>query len=172
MHGRAHPGMPAVIAGIALAAALGGCGASSGTPRLNTSAVEHGIAHSILVQHDVNAVVTCPPSVARRQGLTFTCTAGLQAGRYPVSVVEADGRGHVRWANPHPMVILVIARVQRAITRSIHVQRGLRATVTCPSQVLQSAGVAFTCQADVRHHRYPFTVTEVDDHGHVRYVGA
>ena len=62
--------------------------------------------------------------------------------------------------------------VQRAIERSILQQRRLRASVTCPSQVLQRAGITFTCEAAVGGRRYPFSVTEVDNGGHVHYVGA
>jgi hypothetical protein len=37
--------------------------------------------------------------------------------------------------------------------------------------VIQKAGIVFTCTATVAGRSYPFAVTEVDDHGHVRYVG-
>ncbi len=67
--------------------------------------------------------------------------------------------------------VLDIARVELAIRQSIRAQRGLRARVVCPAEVIQKAGVLFTCTATVAGRDYPFDVTEVDNHGHVRYVG-
>lgn len=138
---------------------------------LSSLDVERGIAQSILAQHHAHAAVRCPPRVPRQKGITFVCTAQLQAGRYSVSVVAADGRGHVRWSSSAPLVTLTIARVERAIRHSIRAQRGLRSHVKCPTEVLQKAGVVFECHATIAGRQYPFTVTEVDGQGHVRYVG-
>jgi Domain of unknown function (DUF4333) len=160
---------PVTAAAIATGLLIAACG--SATPKLNGFKVERGIAQSILAQHRVDTLVRCPPGVPVQEGVTFTCTANLQVGSYPVSVVELDGAGHVRWANARPLVILDIARVERSISDSIRAKRGLGSHVTCPAQVLQEAGVTFTCEANVGGRRYPFTVTEVDGHGDVRYVG-
>lgn len=150
-------------------ALLAGCG--SGTPMLNSFDVERGIAQSVLVQRHVHTIVSCPPRVPRQQGVTFTCTVSLQAGRYSVLVVESDAHGHVRWATSAPLVILNTVRVERSIADSVKAQRGLDSRVKCPTQVLQKSGVVFTCQATVAARQYPFKVTEVDGRGHVRYVG-
>ncbi len=39
--------------------------------------------------------------------------------------------------------------------------------------MLQKAGIGFTCTAVIagKPKRYPFLVTQTDNHGHVRYVG-
>jgi hypothetical protein len=99
--------------------------------------------------------------------------ARLDVGSYPVAVTETNGRGHVRYEDVHPLIALDIANVESAIAKSIARQRHLRASVTCPAEVLQDAGVVFTCTATVRStaRRYAFAVTEANNKGHVRYVG-
>ena len=106
-----------------------------------------------------------------KAGFAFTCKAKLDVGAYPVLVTETNARGHVRYLNQMPLTVLDIARVERAIGQSISAQRGPRSTVACPTEVIQKAEVAFTCTATVAGRGYPFAVTEVDNHGHVRYAG-
>jgi hypothetical protein len=160
---------PLFAAGTLLLGALAGCGTSA--PKLDTVAVERAIANSILAERHFAATVSCPPGVPQQKGRVFTCTAHPTVGAYPVSVTEVDGNGHVRYGNPAPLSVLDMTRVTRAITISIHGQRRLRAHVVCPSSVLQQKGLVFTCTATVAGRGYPFTVTEVDGAGHVRYVG-
>jgi hypothetical protein len=156
-------------AAVLVAAFLPGCGSS--TPTLDTIAVKRAITASILAEHHLYATVSCPSQVPRREGFVFTCTAGLDVGTYPVRVTETNDRGHVRYENQAPLVGLDIAGVERAIRQSIRSQRGLESTVTCPAEVIQKAGIVFMCTATVDGQRYPFSVTEVDGEGHVRYVG-
>jgi Domain of unknown function (DUF4333) len=159
-----------------LTASLCGCtlslfGCGSSTSSLHTVTVERAIASSILAQRQLYATVSCPSKVPQKAGFAFTCTAHLNIGTYPVSVTETNNSGHVRYQNRTTLVTLDVAGVQRAIAQSILSQRGLHSTVTCPAEVIQKAGITFTCVATVNGRRYPFAVTEVDDHGHVRYVG-
>ena len=149
--------------------AVGGCGSAAAT--LNTFLVERGIAASILSEHHLYTLVSCPQHEPQRAGTVFSCTASLDAGKYNLKVTEVDGKGHVRWSGSGPLVTLQMSRVANSIVDSIRAQRHLHATVTCPHQVLQQAGVAFRCTALVGAKRYPFAVTEVDGNGHVRYVG-
>ncbi len=86
-------------------------------------------------------------------------------------VTEVDGGGRVSYGDDVPLQTLDTQRVEQSIVASIHGQRGLRARVACPSEVLQQRGLAFTCTAMAGNRRYPFAVTESDDDGHVRYVG-
>jgi hypothetical protein len=88
-------------------------------------------------------------------------------------VTETDGQGHVRYENRDPLNTLNVAKVQQAIWLSTLRQRHLRSTVTCPAEVLQQAGVTFTCTAVIsgKGYRYPFAVREVDGKGHVQYLG-
>jgi hypothetical protein len=162
-----HPIVAATA--ILLAVFFSACG--SATPTLNTVAVEHAVAESILTQHHLHAHVACPSNVQQKAGLVFTCAAKLDVGTYSVLVTETDGAGKVRYQNAAPLIILNIAKVERSIERSIHRQRALHATVTCPPEVIQKAGIVFTCIATVNGRRYPFTATEVDSEGHVRYIG-
>jgi hypothetical protein len=148
---------------------LSGCG--SRTPTLSIVPVERAIAGSILTQRHVHANVTCPSNVPRRAGLVFTCTAKLNVGTYPVSVTEINSSGGVRYENQSRLVILDIAKVERAIGRSILSQRRLRSVVTCPAEVIQQLGVRFTCTATIGGQRYLFDVAEADGNGHVRYFG-
>jgi hypothetical protein len=158
-----------LVAALPIAQVLSGCGGS--TPTVNGPAVARAIAQSILTERHVYTTVSCPPDVPQEAGRTFTCTANLDVGTYPVPVTVVDGNGHVRWASQAPLVVLKIAGVERAIKRSIRSQRNLDATVQCPRQVLQRAGLVFKCTATVNGRSYPFTVTEVDGRGNVRFVG-
>jgi hypothetical protein len=164
-----HARLPGLAAAILATYSLTSCGSS--TPTLNTGAVERAVAQSILTQRHLYATVGCPSKVPRKAGLVFTCTASLNVGTYPVLVTETNDRGHVRYQNQAPLIILNIARVEGAIRQSILSQRHLQSTVTCPAEVIQRAGIAFTCTATVSGQQYPFAVTEVDGNGHVRYVG-
>lgn len=150
---------------------LSACGSRARS--LNTAKVERAIAKSILEQRNIHARVACPAQVPQRSGYAFTCSARLDVGTYPVDVTEIDGDGRVRYRNEKPLVVLNIAKVRRAIEASVLSQRRLRATASCPSEVLQRAGVVFRCTAVVngRARRYPFVVREIDGAGHVRYEG-
>lgn len=160
--------------GVALAAALAACSLAacgSSTATLNTGPVATAISQSILAQRGITTTVQCPPHVPRKAAQTFTCTAHLDVGSYPIYVTETNSQGHVRYGNPTALVILNIAKVQDAITTSILSQRRLHATVACPPQVLQQLGVKFTCSALVNGKQYPFAVTEVNGSGRVSYTG-
>ncbi len=161
---------PALAASVAaLAAALAGCGSSA--PVLQTAATERAIAQSILTERHIQTKVRCPAHVERRAGVAFTCAARLGVGAYPVHVVETNSAGHVRYASQAPLVVLDTAKVKHAIAASILAQRKLRASVRCPTQVLQQAGIQFACTATIAGRDYPFEVTEIDAAGHVEYVG-
>jgi hypothetical protein len=159
----------ALAAGALLSMLLGGCGSSA--PTLNTTAVERAIAESIHTERNVQVTVLCPAELPRKAGFAFTCAARLDVGSYPVAVTETDDAGHVRYANPAPLVALDVAKVERAVAASILAQRHLHAVVRCPAEVLQRAGIGFTCTAMVGGRGYPFAVTEVDGSGHVKYLG-
>ena len=161
----------AVAAALLAAVCVSACGAS--VQNLNSVTVERAIAKSILRQHGVYATVACPSHVPQKTGHVFACDARLDVGTYPVAVTEIDGSGKVRYQDEQPLVVLNIAKVQRAIEASVLSQRHLHATVSCPADVLQRAGLAFRCTAtiDGGARRYPFMVSEVDNAGHVRYVG-
>jgi hypothetical protein len=148
---------------------LAGCGRED--PGLNVAIVERAIARSILIQHHLYARVECPEKVSRRVGLVFTCTARLDVGTYPVSATVTSGSGRIRYLNRAPLTVLDIARVERAIRDSVLIQRHVRSTVSCPAEVIQQAGIVFSCTANIHHQSYPFEVTQVDSNGHVRYLG-
>ncbi len=160
-----------VAAALLALAALAGCGSSASTATLDTVELERSIAGSILAGHHVYTLVSCPARVPQRRGQRFACTANLSVGSYPVYVTEMDGDGHVSYGDDAPLSTLDTLRVEQSIAGSIHNQRGLRARVACPSEVLQQRGLAFACTAAVGNRRYPFAVTESDGDGNVRYVG-
>ena len=157
----------ALVLGVALSA----CGSSG--QKLDTARVERAVAASILAQRGLRTTVTCPSGIPVKTGYTFTCNAGLDVGSYPVTVVVTNSTGHVRYENRAPLVALNSEKIEQAIAASIAGQRHLSATVTCPQEVLQKAGISFNCSAVVKgsSKRYPFVVTQVDNDGHVRYVG-
>jgi hypothetical protein len=155
---------PALVA----AACVSACGSSS--PTLNSAGIERAVANSILKERGVYAKVACPSKIPLEAGHVFVCQAHLDVGTYPVTVTETNAAGHVRYENRTPLVVLNTAKVERAIRASIFSERHLHSSVLCPAEVLQQAGVVFTCQATVDGKSYPFTVSEVDGKGHVRYV--
>jgi len=61
------------------------------------------------------------------------------------------------------------ARVEHAVEASILAQRGLRTTVTCPSEVPIKTNYTFTCNAKLDVGSYPVTVVVTNSKGHVRY---
>jgi hypothetical protein len=138
---------------------------------LHTTSIEQAISSSILAQHHLHARVSCPSQVQRRAGVRFVCDARLDVGTYPVPVTEVNDRGRVRYENRSRLAVLDVTRVQQAIARSIAGQRHLRATVSCPREVLERAGLSFSCAIVVARRHYSFSVRELDGYGHVRYVG-
>ena len=74
------------------------------------------------------------------------------------------------WNGKSTPVILNTERVERSIEASILAQRHLTATVSCPVNIVQKAGVVFNCQATVRGRQFPVVVTQTDGNGHVTYV--
>jgi hypothetical protein len=153
------------------AVAVAACGSS--TTYLDREKVERAIATSVLRERHLYTTVACPSKIPQRAGHAFTCTARLSVGAYPVSVTEIDGAGHVRYQDQRPLVVLDIAKVQHAIEASVLNQRRVRASVSCPPEVLQQAGITFRCTAavDAGARSYPFVVTELDGAGHLRYLG-
>jgi hypothetical protein len=64
---------------------------------LNIGKVERGITASILTQRRLHAVVSCPPEVIERAGVSFICNATVKRRRYPFAVTETNGNGRVRY---------------------------------------------------------------------------
>jgi len=64
-------------------------------------------------------------------------------------------------------------QTKRAIEASILEQKGLHATVVCPSEVIREKGVTFTCVATTPNGvKTPFHVVEANDRGYVEYSSA
>jgi hypothetical protein len=162
-------GASSLTVGCLLVLLLGSCG--SHTQTLSTASIERAIAQSIVAERDARTHVECPRKVRREAGVIFKCTAQLEVGAYPVLVTETNDGGHVSYENSSRLVVLDVAKVRQAIGASILRQRHLHSTVACPAQVLQQAGVRFTCIAMVNGRPHPFDVTEIDSDGHVRYLG-
>jgi hypothetical protein len=68
-------------------------------------------------------------------------------------------------------VVLNTEAVERSIEHDIQAQRNLAADVSCPVNVEQKKGNAFSCFATVRGKRSEFLVKQTDSDGHVTYVG-
>lgn len=150
---------------------LAACGSSS--QALKGEDVEKVIAAGIYHHSGIPTRVSCPTRVPSEAGYRFSCTVALQAGSYPVAVVVKNANGTVRYESHEPFVALDTKKVQAAIVASIARERKVGATVRCPAYVLQHQGVTFTCSAQIigRPGSYPFTVTETNGEGHVKYVG-
>jgi len=65
--------------------------------------------------------------------------------------------------------ILNTEKVERAIERSVAVQRDKIAHVSCPSGVHQKKGLVFNCTALVKRQSTKFVVTQQDGAGRVHY---
>jgi hypothetical protein len=173
-HGGTLVGVATAMLVAVCVSACGSSGSSGSSARtLDSVKVEHAIANSILREHGLDTMVACPSKVVQQAGHTFTCTARLDVGTYPVTAIEVGDSGQVRFQDSAPLLALDIADVRRSIEASVFSQRGKHATVSCPAEVLQRAGLKFTCTAVVAgaSRSYPFLVSEVDAAGHVRYIG-
>ncbi len=171
-------GRPAAASTLAAALIVIAAGCGGSTPTTGTAAIESSITKALLVQRGAHATVTCPAKVETHKGKVFTCYAALNVGRYPISVTETDSKGNVKWGSKAALVVLNTRHLSNAIQQSVLAQRGVTSTVSCPQDVLQKAGLSFTCKAVVVHAgakvkagTYQFRATESDSLGHVRYVG-
>ncbi|MBV9918640.1 MAG: DUF4333 domain-containing protein [Solirubrobacterales bacterium] len=104
--------------------------------------------------------------------------AGAKARVLPLVVAFLLGAGALAlialvaglWDQGSNPVILNTERVERAIETAILQQRHLRASVSCPVNIVQRQGVVFLCQATVGGRNFPVTVTQVDGKGHVTFA--
>jgi hypothetical protein len=78
-------------------ATLSSCGGTSRPVILNTEKVERSVERSIRAQRHLVATVSCPDNVEQRRGNNFTCFATIGSRRYPVTVSQVDGNGHVQY---------------------------------------------------------------------------
>jgi hypothetical protein len=116
-------------------------------------------------------VIVTPPGQTPRLSSLFgmvavLCASGLLAG-CGGGHSSAQGTGSAAKARR-----LDTDRVARAIAQSISTERHLRADVVCPSGVLQRKAYSFACLAVYRGGKTTFTVTQLDDQGHVTYAGS
>jgi hypothetical protein len=162
-------GRLAVVVAI-VAPLVAACG-SSPSATLNVGPVQSAIEQSILKQHHINTSVRCPADEPLKTGQQFRCVASLGAGTYDVDVVELNARGGVSYSNSVPLRLLDRRTVEIAIAAAVKHQKHLRATVSCPTSILQASGVVFTCTATTKLGSGPFEVTETNSAGHVRFVG-
>ena len=168
-----HPNtLMGLAVGMLAVVCVSACGSSTRT--LDSAKVERAIANSILDERGLYTTVACPSKVVQQAGHVFTCTARLDVGTYSVKATETGGSGQVRFQEKAPLAGLEVAKLRRAIQASVFSQRRKHATVSCPAEVLQRAGLVFTCTAVIEGapRRYPFIVSEVDNAGHVRYLGS
>ena len=92
-------------------------------------------------------------------------------GTYSLHVRETDAHGTMYFYNRRPLRVLDSGRVRRArIERAVRLQRRLKVRVSCPSPILQMAGLEFHCVARGAGVRTVFRVTEQRG-GFVRFVG-
>jgi hypothetical protein len=162
-----------LTAGLLLVAACGGSSSSTTTTAktLAVAPVEHAIQQSILGQQGIKTTVSCPANAPLQKGYRITCNAKLDVGAYPVTVTETNAAGGVSYVNKSPLRILNSASVAKAIRLAVRHQRHLGSTVHCPKLILQAKGVKFNCSVRTKHGLGAFSVTEVDEHGHVSFVG-
>ena len=160
-----------VVAGALLAAACGGSSTPTTTAApLAVATVEKAIEQTIHAQHHVSTIVTCPTGVPRQAGYQFVCTAALDVGTYPVNVREVNAQGSVAYANSAPLVLLDSHTIAAAIADAIKSKRHEKATVTCPTTILEAKNLTFTCTAKLKHSGGTFRVTETNKNGSVTFA--
>ena len=158
--------------GLFLATACGGSTPSTTSSKtLAVAPVEHAIQASILAQRGIATTVSCPTNAPLRTGYRFVCTANVDVGGYPVTVTETNATGGVSYVNKTPLRVLDSASIESAIRLAVRHQRHLNATVNCPKLILQAKGLTFDCSVRTKHGLGAFSVTEIDEHGHVTFVG-
>ena len=166
--------LPLCLIGVA-ALLASACGSSNTTTTtaaiLDTTPVAQAIERSIVKEHGVQTVVHCPSNVPKKAAYRFTCVAALDAGSYPVNVLELNARGGVSYSNSAPLRTFDTRGTEIAIKTAIRRQRHLSSTITCPKTVLEQTGQTFTCTAKTTKGITPFDVTEINDRGGVRFVG-
>lgn len=148
------------------------CGSSNSTPAsrtLNAAPVERAIEQSILKQRGVSTQVACPADAPLQTSYQFVCLAHLDVGSYPVTVIELNANGGVKYANSAPLRTLDPRKIVTAIEAAILRKKHLRSTVTCPATILQAKGLTFECAARTRLGLGQFSVTETDANGHVSF---
>ena len=88
-------------AGLIVAASLTvvACGKTETTTAtiLNTEKVERAIEHSVSVQRNKTATVSCPSGVLQKKGLVFSCTALVKKVSTRFVVTQQDAAGRVRY---------------------------------------------------------------------------
>jgi hypothetical protein len=168
----AGPMRLAAIAGLA-GVVMTGCGVSvhvsTGDHAIDIGKLRRAITTSILTDNHVRTMVTCPAHPPFDKGSRFTCVAHLAVGTYPVTVRVLDGDGHVHYGNSAPLEVLDSRIVERSIANTLLLQRHVRASVRCPSPVLERQGLGFTCTASVSGVDRPIDVTQTNATGHVEY---
>ena len=86
-----------LIAALAAALALAGCGGDDKPKILDTERVERAIERSILQERKIRAAVSCPSGTEMKKGKKFRCIATYPGGRTPFVVAQTDDRGAVRY---------------------------------------------------------------------------
>jgi len=162
------------VLGVGLLLATGCGGSTPSTTSSKTLAVapvEHAIQLSILKQRGIKTPVSCPANSPLKTGYRFQCNALLNVGAYPVTVIETNTAGGVSYVNKAPLRVLDSPAIESAIQLAVRHQRHLSATVSCPKLILEAKGLSFTCTIKTKRGLGKFSVTEVDEHGHVTFVG-
>jgi outer membrane murein-binding lipoprotein Lpp len=112
--------------------------------------------------------VACPHAL-----LAVLCAGGLLAGcgGEQSSRKTADSTAKARQLDTARARQLDTDRIARAIAQSIATERHLRANVVCPSAIVERKSYPFACLAVYHGGKTTFTVTQLDDQGHVSYAG-
>jgi hypothetical protein len=163
-------GIRTVIAAVALASWLAGCGSKTDS-NLDAVHVARSIAASIEQQRHVSAQVTCPTTVPQRAHLRFWCVAEIGSSNTSFLVTERDGSGHVTYVGERPArtPVLDSAKVESAIEHTIEAKTHKQATVQCPSGIPRQSGLPFICTATTAGGATDFRVDQSDSDGHVTY---
>jgi hypothetical protein len=95
--------------------------------------------------------------------------AGRTGRRLAAAALVAASLAITACGSSNAPTILNTEKVERAIEASSLAQRGQQARVSCPAGVQQKKGLTFSCTAEVNGAGTRFTVTQLDDSGHVHY---
>jgi uncharacterized protein DUF4333 len=158
MHPRLLP-LPAV-------AALGliGCGDRS----IDAGRAQQSIGATVSRQAGVRVQrVQCPAGQKAHKDGRFTCTVtGIDGTTGPVTVVQRDDDGNVRFAAP----FLHVREAERVMARQLRATlHAATVTVRCPEIVIVAAGRRFVCRARAGGRTLTVRARQTDTRGHFTY---
>ncbi|MFZ0041990.1 MAG: DUF4333 domain-containing protein, partial [Solirubrobacteraceae bacterium] len=90
---------PVTLVAVQVAIGLSACGSGSKSVVIDHNVVQNAIEVGVAQQQHVLSIVTCPPGITAKKGVTFACTVTFADGKQgSVTVTGIDDQGNVRYS--------------------------------------------------------------------------